>query len=245
MPELETAEAQLIEDALEYWEWRDHVASECLTIRDILELEPGERLTVLPIHRNLCDSVYPHGLKGERPRPVLPATKFFRPKELAVYIHKSELTGRVEWGWDVEMECASDPFEFHVEYKPGHWYPLKDGSLPTADAVEGSTDLGDAAGKHWREFPPDTRVGWRGPMLALEKLAAQPPVFTRIKSGRLVQDALCCYLWEALRQFSFLRNRHRLERDGDRVAIIVDSLTSEEKALLEKRFEGVEIRKED
>ena len=55
-------------------------------------------------------------------------------------------------------------FEFHIEYKKGYWYPLKDGNLPHEDP-QGIFDLSSIVRKKWTEYDENTKVGWRGPML--------------------------------------------------------------------------------
>ena len=74
----------------------------------------------------------------------------------------------------------------HIEFSPKYWFPLnKVGALPTADVAGPLGDIGfitkngGTLGKHWTEFPDDTRLGWRGPMMREADLRVCPLVFKR------------------------------------------------------------------
>lgn len=252
---------QTLDKALEFWEWLEHVHPACLTIADILALKPGDRLHVLPMHRNLCDHVYP---QFEPARPAQPAPLFFAGRDGAVYVHEEGLRGRIEWHWDTERKYVDKPFEFEIEYQPDHWYPLTDGELPPNDPLS-DTDLPGArvdgwnsvpettppsgeselpwsiAGRHWTSFPENTRVGWRGPMILWSKLDDQPPVFTRIDMKALAWFATSAFIREALEQVGIKDDRRRLRCTNGQWFLTVVELTEDERQLLEKRLTNIEI----
>jgi hypothetical protein len=228
----------LMKDALEYWDWIDHVKDQCLTIADITKLKHGERLPVLSIHRNLCDEVYP---KRGNPKPALAATEFFKETR-SIYVHEEGLCGRMEWHWDKKKKHTSELFEFEINYKPKHWYPLKNGYLPEIDPLQDEDyPSWGSAGRHWSEFPETTQVGWRGPMLLWDKLDQQPPVFTNVDMKRLAWFAVCEAMNPVLEQLS-LNDRCHLRCTKGEWFLSVEDLTQSERELLEKRFSSITIQ---
>ena len=69
-------------------------------------------------------------------------------------------------GEDFDPDKA-DTFEFHVNYKEELWYPLNRTDLPEISQFENCP-------RNIYEFPPTTRLGWRGPMVELEKIKDYP-----------------------------------------------------------------------
>lgn len=57
------------------------------------------------------------------------------------------------------------PFTFDIEYKKDNWYPLVNGYLPEKDSQ-----------KHWSEFPKNTHIGARGPMIKWKDLVKLPNI---------------------------------------------------------------------
>jgi len=154
---------------LELEAWVDAVKEQCLTITDVLTLEPGQEIKVLHMDRNLGDTVC------EQPGNQLFTAEEFFAKSTAVYKHESGLKGTIKYSWQ-ESEENPYPFEFDIEYAKDCWYPLEDGYLPTNDP-QGFSNFHYDAPKPYTDFPQNTRVGWRGPMLLWNVVCQQPDVY--------------------------------------------------------------------
>ena len=72
-------------------------------------------------------------------------------------------------------DIVDDLFEFHVEFSEYNWYPLRNGSLPAEDE-HGLFPLLDREVR-WDEFPLDTHLWWRGPMVHWEDVENMPDIF--------------------------------------------------------------------
>jgi len=158
------------DQGLEMDEWVDHIRDQCLTIQDIKELKHNEQIKVLVMDRNLGDVVCEENSSNTLFDPEV----FFRYNS-ATYTHCSGLKGSIHYYWN-EEDYEEKDFEFDLEYQKDMWYPLQDGCLPPQDSQGFSTFKFDTH-KPWEEFPPSTRVGFRGPMLLWQKLSQTPKVW--------------------------------------------------------------------
>ena len=150
--------------------WTRKARPAWLTIADIQKLKPGDTLDVLPLDRNVTETV----AGSITPNKLHPASVFFKPNR-ATYEHKGDLKGKLTLLTNSE-KIVLDPFEFHVEInKSDNWYPLQDGSLPAKDPQGFVKLLGKKM--HWSSMSPSTHVGYRGPMLAASSLKKLPSVF--------------------------------------------------------------------
>jgi len=149
--------------------WTNKVKSKWLTISDLKQLKPGDRLEILPLDRNVGDTVDSAGIK---PNKLQAAATFFEPNK-AIYEHKEGLQGKLTL---LSEGIVLDPFEFHVEInRSDNWFPLQDGSLPAKDPQGFIKLLGKKT--HWTALDPKTHVGYRGPMIAWPALRTSPKVF--------------------------------------------------------------------
>jgi hypothetical protein len=82
------------------------------------------------------------------------------------------------WNDENLIDSTDANFEFHVEYKKNYWYPFDNGKLPKADP-QGVFIIPSDIPRDYREFPKNTCLGWRGPMLKWELVATQPEVYWR------------------------------------------------------------------
>jgi hypothetical protein len=163
-------------NGIKHSEWRAYVKDKCLTIADVLALKPGERIKVITMDRNEWEC----SERANKPDVLHDVHDFFRQK-VSVYIHKHDLVGEIAWDFVISHKNMDDyysfepdrEFEFDINYRGSNWYPLTNGRLPPADP-QGLAQFGDAAGKHYSEFPPTTLIGWRGPMMLWERLAELP-----------------------------------------------------------------------
>jgi len=158
-----------IEGALEFEEWLEFMKPKELTIADIEAMNPGEKLQVIQLHRNLEDVVLEHGWNVYG--VAIPAAKFFEHVG-AIYTHSHGLHGRLI---DVPDDCefGEQEFNFHLNYIADiQWHPLDNqGFLPRDGEVERGIEL------NYRKYPKTTKIGMRGPMLKFSDVEKAPPVY--------------------------------------------------------------------
>jgi hypothetical protein len=142
-----------------------------LTIGDITSMAKDQTLRVLVLDRNVFDIACSPNVNAPNARHT--ATHFFR-KNLATYKHDGDLKGFIIW--DSFEDGMYHEFEFHIMYKPGRWYPLKNGKLPEQES-QGVFDFGQEGGKHFTKFDTNTPVGWRGPMIAWSEVSNLPDIY--------------------------------------------------------------------
>lgn len=139
---------------------------------------------IVSFHRNMGDVSMGSDI-NPRGRAIKPA-HFFRNmiadyspdkslKGMSGLLHFKN-TGDKEWCRNRLNEDACLPIELEVEYKPGYWYPLKNGMLPSRDP---QNIFGILLGSkvHWKDLPLNTHIGWRGPMILLEDIKKMPLVY--------------------------------------------------------------------
>jgi hypothetical protein len=147
--------------------------------------KPGETIQVLCLDRNWQDLV----LIDKTTIPKNPERFFAAAYHLSLTRKDSDslLMSAKFWcdapGMHNDFNDDEDvfDFEFHVEYKPDHWFPFQGGILA---GVEGLPEWNipspvpaSIRGKKWNEFPPETRIGWRGPAIDMRNLATMPDVY--------------------------------------------------------------------
>ncbi len=150
----------------------------CLTIADVVTLPRGKKLPLLMLDRNWGDLALDNAVntRGQafsparffrRNKAIYSQTRDFRnvpsPRLLAGTMHMQGVDTQTDW-------------EFEVEYKPGFWYPLIAGYLPSHDAQRlfGKMAKRDT---HWTELDPSTRVGFRGPLIRWSDVVRLPSVY--------------------------------------------------------------------
>ena len=157
--------------AIDLQQWIKHplVRSKGLTIADIASMKKGERLAVVTIDRNVGDMV-----SALKPNTLYSASKALASSR-ATYEHRGGLAGILTLYAKSDDPVVLDPFEFHVEYAPGSWYPLEKGVLPAKDPQMNRPLLGKKT--RWQDMPPSTRVGYRGSLLPESSLASLPKFY--------------------------------------------------------------------
>ena len=131
-------------------DWIDDTSRHA-TIQTITSLSPGDELAFLCIDRNFFDLI-DHNV-GKEPRKF---KKFFKNSYKIIYIHEHDLH-------DI------NGFNLHLEYNKDCWYPLNDnGILPDNDDF--GRPLNVTHGHDYKNYPTNTRVGWRGPMVLISEI---------------------------------------------------------------------------
>jgi hypothetical protein len=169
-------------DGLEIDDWIEETKANHLRIGDISKFKHGEKIKVLVMDRNLYDTLY----RINNENQLYKATDFFRESS-AIYEHDCDLKGKIRYKWQSLPEYNNNEndddindnkrwydLKFHIEYKNGNWYPLENGILPANG--EHDTKLLEFDHK-WNDFPDNTRVGWRGPMMLWSNVENAPDVY--------------------------------------------------------------------
>ena len=153
---------------------------------DIDSLEEGEKVRVICLDRNVGDTV----CESNEAKKAYTVERFFR-ESMATYTHgvNGGATGTIhfEQGQGDEASDPRQPFTFEVEYAQHSWYPLsKKGCLPVFDLQKQklfkiNRRLHDGKKpKCWNRFEPTTLVGWRGPMLRVDRVKELPPHLSKV-----------------------------------------------------------------
>ena len=121
-----------------------------LKIGDILKMKPGQKIEVILFDRNMGEHV--SGVdKGDKYDPRTNGCEY------AIYTHKCDLTGKLEFGFGLIFE--SWEWEVNVGYGGMFWGPI---------------DGGYKKGK----LDTKTKVGWRGPCIDMEDAKNLPEQVT-------------------------------------------------------------------
>jgi len=146
-------------DVLSVGEWLELMRPKYLTIYDIQTLNDKDTIKLLCIDRNFYDLIGDETLAPEL---------FFKDNYKMNYTHKDYLNGTIYFDDDDDVNTGT-PFEFHVNWN-NRWYPLHEGKL----SMEGQSFLGEEAPVEIENYPADTLIGWRGPVLLWEDVVSSP-----------------------------------------------------------------------
>ena len=139
--------------SIELSKWLNHMEPHFATIHSILEMKKKQKKKFLCYDRNFLDLV---GKKGHY-------KEIFKNCYKLTYTHDKDLSGWIQF--DDEKEAS--PFEFHLNYMKHTWFPLKGGKVPNSFEImifQGLAGM-EHIGRHFKSYPEDTRVGWRGPLI--------------------------------------------------------------------------------
>ena len=149
---------------LNLYDWLDQ--AEYLTIKDIEKMKYGECKKLLCINKNFYD-LLPNKIKT----PISIEELFGFSDVVCTYTHSDNLKGHLQWYFpSIEMKN----FEFHIECIPNFFFRLSDGYLPDFN-VPGVFDFKDFK-TYWKDYPKETRLGWREPMIDWEKVKKYPKI---------------------------------------------------------------------
>lgn len=148
---------------MEMYEFIESTKDKHLTISDIEKLKKGDKLKVVMWDRNFEEYwIWGHAY----PNKKYPALKFFK-RNIAT------LTYVGNYQWDIHFEFGQivrHPIHIDVSCcdTQWKWVPVKEGTIYiTNETLENNIDM------HWNDFPKDTRVGWRGPMILTDHLKSK------------------------------------------------------------------------
>ena len=131
-----------------------------LTIKGYLKIPVGETFDVVVLHRNWLEDVNVNLVRGKeyKASSLLKKTTWTLKKTATDSLLGFEV---------VKPKMYKAKFmEFDVQYQPGSWYPLKNGSLPGISDDDGVTKLTkNGQPKNWKQMTQNTPIGFRGAMV--------------------------------------------------------------------------------
>ena len=149
--------------------WLEFMSPDYLKIKDIVKMEPGQKETFLCIDRNFYELIY----SNETGKIYTPG-EFFKSNYIIEYTHDYNLHGTAVW---IDKDISSEPFNFHINYYKQNWYPLdNNGYLPSNDP-QGFVSFEPQRKKYWEDFPNNTLIGWRGPMINWKHVLNSPNIY--------------------------------------------------------------------
>ena len=111
------------------------------------------------------------GIYKDRINKIIKAENFFSDGYIIKYKRTNGLIG--EWKF-LNFDDNYSLREFDLDFGR-FWYPLVNNKVPKFDDDWFSVPE-KFAGKHYNEFPLNTRIGWRGPCMLLEDLKKLPKI---------------------------------------------------------------------
>ena len=161
-------------EAFIWHQWINSTKDYHLTIKDIQEMKSGESLKVIILDRNTGDLFDKYNNSNTLYYPI----DFFK-HQMGEFIKNKDMTGKLIFyngiNHDSNNNLIIDPFEFHIEYKLNYWYPLQNNIISITNPE--FKHINENYSKNINEFPLDTRVGWRGPMIKVDLLRKLPLIF--------------------------------------------------------------------
>jgi len=154
---------------LELQQWIKHYRDDWLTIKQVKEFPLNKKIKLLLLDRNIYDEkdLFTEGKLYKPP-------SFFK-KNYAWYwkTDNDNLKGKIKYEWQDKSEQPYD-FEFDIEYESGQWYPLTDGILQDKHKQK---IISKNKNKHFTEFPDNTPLGKRGPIIHWNEIKNMEKVY--------------------------------------------------------------------
>ncbi len=159
-----------------YNQWEKETRNFHSTIQSILDIPIGESRTFLCLDRNALDIV--ENRLYEIKKGIITPSELFENNYYIRFVRTTGIMGKIDIFYKnqekriINDEDKDDDYgeelEFDINYIRSNWYPLKNGELPAIDSQFGTSLLGKV--RDWKSFPKTTRIGWRGPMIPIEKI---------------------------------------------------------------------------
>jgi len=172
-----------IYETIEIWEKSTRKLNLHVTIQTILEMEPNTTLKCLCLDRNVEEIAESNSSKF-KVKDIIPPIDLFQNNYYLKFIKGPEKND-IKGIWEVAcgfnelntIHNLTDEEELHIEYAPNCWYPLQNGVFKVMDPQFKNKRLATGKDKKWQDFPKSTRLGWRGPMIPIEKMNITPITF--------------------------------------------------------------------
>ena len=143
--------------------WLNSMKHKYITIKDIIKLNKGDSIKLLAIDTNFFDLIDYNEVGIEYPPDI-----FLQDNYIFEYTHNFGLNGMIRW----IKEKNINHFNFDINYNKFNWYPLNNhGKLPFKDP-QGIHSFKNIK-KNYKEYPLNTLIGWKGPMLLWDHVINQ------------------------------------------------------------------------
>jgi hypothetical protein len=149
---------------IEMYKFINDCKSQHLTIADIKLLNIGDRLDVVIWDRNFEELWI--WTNADNEVAFTPDEFFSSNRHTLTYLGNMKWNIRYPFGIDFIHNIELDVSKLDNIMK---WYPISD---------DGKIEFLRVS-KHWTDFPDDTRVGWRGPIMLWNKLLTMPNVYLK------------------------------------------------------------------
>lgn len=189
----------------------EKIAPYHLTLGTWRKLSVGQSLELAVFDRNLFDMI------GEQTKPML-VTKFFKQTLKITKINETDLGGPAKWTWgDGESLDQVQVLEI-LSNEQEMWNPVD--------------EQGVAFGKHWKLYPDNTHIGWRGHAIERKFLTALGPI-------KLYCPECCnlCFSYECKQLAEHTQQYQRQLQEAARVV----QLTEQERERQRKAIEAAEL----
>jgi hypothetical protein len=143
------------------------------TIQRIRDIPIGETRNFLCLDRNVLDLAGNELSKYKAGDEAIPSDVFNNNYHIKFTKTDKGITGKFYIVNSREElnepdDSSNERNDFDIEYLNDRWYPMENGILPASGDQGFSRLLGIK--KKWTTFPLTTRLGWRGPMIPLERI---------------------------------------------------------------------------
>jgi hypothetical protein len=161
---------------MELYDWIENQRDKHLKLEDLSELENGHEIEVLVLDRNFDESIW---TSKEIDVSYDPEEFFEYNKWKIKYLGDYKWDLIAPWNETYEHPIHLDITDLGLNY---FWSPLDgangDQIIMKSDSVSGKiVKLDEPIIMHVSDFPDDTRIGWRGPIMKWSDVASGGPVF--------------------------------------------------------------------
>lgn len=155
-----------------YDEWHEKAYNECITLGELRLLQKGDILEFINLDRNFLDT-----LPAMRDNQTYDRDEIIRI-HTDIYTHNEDVSGTMVYHWDMKRDECKFRFEL---FTGKSWYPLSYQDEKYS-LVTGINDDGWIKKEvNLDQFPPDTKMGWRGPCVEVEKVKNFPRYFVDVE----------------------------------------------------------------
>ena len=134
-----------------------------LTIQDIEDMPINKNFTLFLLNINILEKIYEDEL--DYTLPTIKPSVFFKNNNYIVF---TKIQEGIQGKWIFNKNPNIDYYkEFHI-YLNNQWVPLNNNEFICPISKET---------KSYKELPPETKIGWRGPMMLVKDMDKCPKIF--------------------------------------------------------------------
>ena len=167
--------------SINIYDWIDENHDQQLSIADVDNLKPGDKLDVCVFDRNFAE----YGMWDK-----YTAFKGYDAEDILQF-NRMTLHYKGNYTWDLIMPTTGTfehPFHLCVEHLGTNWcwsvLNVDDAKIHMTNNIFKNGDEHDdwkPIHMHYDDFPKTTRVGWRGPIMLWENVSKMPQIHWHIR----------------------------------------------------------------